>query len=452
MNLDDLLDKATEIPSYQGFPTVDELVERIHEIADQHPDSASVRRIGTSRLGEPLLELVVGDGPANAVVFAAVHPNEPIGGLTALWLAEAMASDPTLRADLGYTWHIVPCIDPDGTRLNEGWFKGPFGRGFYGRRFYRPAPDEQVEWTFPFSYKRAYFDRMLPETVALMRLIDDTQPAFMCSLHNAEFGGVYYYLSRAADSTLYDLLHGLPEKLGVALDTGEPEVPFVTEYATAIYEMIDSRKQYDYIEGLGLDPAVREAGTSSAAYASKYGTLTLVSELPYWTNPQVDDDSPTEDVYADVVRQRAAGLRELHEVLSTGLAAISDEVATNSPFLRATRAFTPGMGRAAEREERRADDPGNQRPATVAERFGCLDLVHCFRLRYGGMLLRALDGELAIGNGTPTIRAEHAKLQALYDSWVAEAATTTAEVIPIEKLVGVQYAAILATARHALKA
>jgi hypothetical protein len=80
--------------------------------------------------------------------------------------------------------------------LNEGWLKGPFTREHYARNFYRSAGDEQVEWSFPLDYKTAYFDAVLPETAALMRLIDHVRPALMCSLHNTEQGGVYYYLSR----------------------------------------------------------------------------------------------------------------------------------------------------------------------------------------------------------------------------------------------------------------
>ena len=79
-------------------------------------------------------------------------------------------------------------------RLNEGWLKGPFVRSHYGRHFYRPAGEEQVEWTFPFEYKKAYFDAVLPETLALMRQIDKRKPTLMCSLHNGELGGVLLLL------------------------------------------------------------------------------------------------------------------------------------------------------------------------------------------------------------------------------------------------------------------
>src|SRR5690606_37540367 len=127
-----------------------------------------------------------------------------------------------LREALDYTWHFIPTVDPDGSRLNEGWFAGPFNRTHYARHFFRPAAHQQVEWTFPFAYKRAFFDKVLPETLALMRVIDELKPEFMYSLHNAEYGGVYYYLSDQAEP-LYGLLGEIPGWEGLPLHLGEPE-------------------------------------------------------------------------------------------------------------------------------------------------------------------------------------------------------------------------------------
>lgn len=436
-----------QIPEFATIPKVDELNREFSGLADRA--ATPLRRIGTSRLGEPLWALTVGTGPAHAVVFGGVHPNEPIGALTATHLARTLIDDADLRERLGYTWHIVPCIDPDGARLNEGWFDGPYTRGHYARHFYRPAPDEQVEWTFPFAYKNAYFDRMLPETVALMRLIDDTKPAFMCSLHNGEHGGVYYYVSRDTPG-LYETLHAIAAGVELPLDTGEPEIPYVPRLAEAVFRMSRSEEAYDFAEAVGIDPVDRDTGASSMAYAEKYGTLSLVTEVPYWSHPDANDDGPASERYGDVLKMRAEGLDELVRVLGETLRVVEPELSARSPFLRASRAFIPGFERGARQDEYRAGLPESDRPATRAERFGCLDVVHMFRLRYGGMLLRALDGELAIGNGTPLIREHRGSLSAVYDAWVAEAeAETSSEPIPLGKLAAVQYAAILATSVYA---
>ena len=65
---------------------------------------------------------------------------------------------------------------------------------------------------------------------------------------------------------------------------------------------------------------------------------------------------------------------------------------TSSPFWRATRSFVTSIGSLPGQDEYRAAQAENERPATMAEEHALGDLVHCFRLRYGGMLVRALGG------------------------------------------------------------
>lgn len=442
-----VLDELDSVPDFDRFATVDEVNARFTALADAHPGVATLRRVGTSRLGDPLLCLTVGDGPRHAIVAAGPHPNEPIGGLTVSHLAARLCADDRLRRDTGYTWHLVACLDPDGTRLNEGWFAGPFTRTHYARHFYRPAPDEQVEWTFPFAYKRVYFDRVLPETLALMRLIDDTEPAFFSTLHNAETGGVFYYLNRPVPE-LHAVLKDLPARYGVPLHAGEAEHPAVKSFEQAIYQAPTMEDAYDYLEANGQDPVQHISGAASDSYIKKYGTLGLTAEIPYWTDPSAADTTPTARSYRDVVGEQARGLRETHETLARILASAQDDLVTASPFLRASRAFIPLLGGMAETDAVRAGDPSSDRPATVAEVSSCRENLSSMRLRFGGILLRALEGELAIGNVTPAIRAAAGELSELHTTWCAEG-ESPARAIPIHDLVAIQYGAVLAGAAHA---
>ncbi|MFI7450275.1 M14 family zinc carboxypeptidase [Nonomuraea sp. NPDC049714] len=442
-----MLDELDSVPAFDRFATVDEVHESLAALADGHPGVAGLRRIGTSRLGDPLLCLTVGDGPRHAIVAAGPHPNEPIGGLTVTHLATRLCTDADLRRATGYTWHIVGCLDPDGTRLNEGWFAGPFTKAHYGRHFYRPAPDEQVEWTFPFSYKRSYFDRVLPETLALMRLIDDTRPAFFTTLHNGESGGVFYYLNRPVPE-LHAVLKELPGRYGVPLHAGEAEHPAVRSFEQAIYQAPTMEDAYDYLEANGQDPVPHIGGAASDSYIKKYGTLGLTAEIPYWTEPEAADTSPVGRSYRDLIQEQAKRMRETHEILDATLSAVSGDLVTASPFLSASRAFVPMLADWAETDERRAVDPSGDRPATVAEVFSCRDSLASARLRFGGILLRALEGEMAVGNGTPVIRARAGELAELHARWCEES-ETAARTIPIHDLVAIQYGAILAGAAHA---
>lgn len=448
---EDILRRVRAVPSAEGFPSIDELIAAFDRLASAHPDRIVTRRVGTSRKGEAIPGYSIGSGTRSHLVVGGVHPNEPIGFLTALHLLTELLQDDALLASADATWHIVPCIDPDGARLNEGWYATPQDRNYYARRFYRPEPDQQVEWTFPTSYKNAYFDRMMPETQALAREIDRTRPDLYVALHNGEMGGVYYYLSRPVPA-LHDILHAIPAAVDLPLNTGEPESPYLETYAPAIFGTGSITDAYDYLEGLGLDPTTMVGGSSSSEYAARYGTLSLVAELPYWTHPDSDDQSDAGERYRDLLTRTSGSLIAASRELGAILTEAEEHVSIVSPFLTASRVFVPMLAEIGAMDQARAAEPGAERAATVAERFGCEDLVHCFRLRYGGMLLRALEAESVAGVAPAPLRRLAARLDAVYADWQSEAAEATkAQVIPIADLVGVQYGAILASAFHGLE-
>jgi hypothetical protein len=437
-----ILERARRVPDLDHFPGVDEITARLDDLAGRHPDLVTARRIGTSRLGEPITMYSIGTGPDEALVYAGVHPNEPIGFWTAIQLAEDLCADAVLRA--GCRWNIIGCIDPDGTRLNEGWFDGPWDRVHYLANFYRPAPAEQVEWSFPFQYKQAYFDDVMPEAFALMRVIDELKPKVAVSLHNTELGGVYYYVTRDLDGFVEEL-HEIAAAFDLPLDLGEPETPVARPLGPAVYEMISAKATYDYSESLGMTP-YSSSGGSSAEYAERYGTVSLVAELPYWTHPAADDRTPTDVAYRDVLIEAANGLEKditaLVEIFEAARAHLSDD----SQFVRATEAFLPYLSKRPDRDRRRAEQEDPARLATVSEAFGLRDIHRSFRLRYGGMLVRAIDGEIARGSAAAELHPLAKRLRALYRAWQDEALTLEPQLhrVPINHLVGVQYAATLA--------
>lgn len=179
---------------------MDELADRAAALVARHPADARLRTVGTSRAGTPLWLLSVGHGSRQALVVAGPHANEPVGGATALRLAERALADPgpTLRADA--TWNLLLCLDPDGSRRNEGWLAGPYTLGHYFRNFFRPGFLEQPEW-LPDGAAGA----VLPETRALLALQDELRPFFQCSLHGVDVGGAFVELTRD--------LPGLPQRV-----------------------------------------------------------------------------------------------------------------------------------------------------------------------------------------------------------------------------------------------
>ncbi|MER5423895.1 M14 family zinc carboxypeptidase [Streptosporangium roseum] len=426
----------SRVPDYTAFPTVDQMHAELDELAATHPDLVRLRRIGTSRLGEPLRVATIGSGPHDAVILGGPHPNEPIGSLTVSSLLRQLVEDTSLREDFGYRWHLIPCVDPDGARLNEGWYVRPGDRRAYAEHFYRPAEADQVEWTFPLTGEDYFFDRTLPETEALMRLMDEVKPAFVYSLHNGELQGAFYYLNRD-EPALAARLAAIATAQGLPLHMGPPEVPSAVPIGPAAYRTPRGAE-------LG---AIYGIGGGSVDYADRFDALHLVTELPYWADPRVADETPTDQGYGEAIQAGLAAQRALIAELARSVSAVRADLTVRSPFRLALQDFLDTHdGFISEWES----FPGTDRPATVAEVVGNRQLVHSMRLRYGGTYLRMLDAELGAGNRTPAIRAERARFGARFDDWFTEAeADATATPIPIRTLVAVQLGAALLAAESA---
>lgn len=447
----DLRQIAADIPDYQAFLTVDELNESSHRLREDYPDLVSIRVVGETRAGESIELLTIAGGADNAFVFGGPHPNEPIGCMTIEYLSRRLCEDAELRRELGCTWHFIKSIDADGMRLNEGWFKGPFTPTNYARHFYRPARHEQVEWTFPIDYKTLKFDDPLPETRALMRVIDETKPKLLYSLHNAGFGGVYYYVSRECPA-LYETFHQIPEWFGLALDLGEPELSFAQPFAPAIYRMLTSSDMYDHLERHSVaDPgAVIGFKASSAQYAERHGSFFLIVEMPYFDEPRVNDQSPTDTIRRDAILQAMDIAIEHDDWIRQLHGSVESDLRLDTPARRALEDFlvmSAGF-READREWVMQAEETN-RPATQAELFSNLYTSRFYKLLNTGLLARLLRDDIGSGNRGPTIQtaSEEAEARLEADGHALESALDY-RAIPIRSLVGVQCCAGLAAAAH----
>ena len=445
----DLLQIAADIPDFQEFLTVDELNASSHRLREQYPDLVSIREVGRTRNGDTIELLTIAGGDEHAFVFGAPHPNEPIGCMTIEYLSKRLCADDDLRVELGYTWHFIKAIDADGMRLNEGWFKGPFTPSNYARHFYRPARQEQVEWTFPIDYKTLKFDEPLPETRALMQVIDETKPRLLYSLHNAGFGGVYYYVSEQCPA-LYESFHQIPQWFGLALDLGEPELSFAEPFAPAIYRMLTSNDMYDHLErhGVAEPAAVIGFKASSAQYAERYGSFFLIVEMPYFDEPRVNDQSPTATIRRDAILEAMDIAAEHDDWIRGRHAAAESALRLDTPVRRALEDFlvmSAGF-RDADREWVMSAQE-TKRPATQAELFSSLYTSRFYKLLNTGLLARMLRDEIKSGNMDRAIQSASAEADARLEA-DGKALETALDyrAIPIRSLVGVQCCAGLAAA------
>ncbi|MGW4200994.1 M14 family zinc carboxypeptidase [Streptomyces sp. NPDC004726] len=431
------------IPSIDRFPSVDEMQAELDRLAAGYPELVEIRRIGTSRQGEPIRMLSIGSGERNVLVFGGPHPNEPVGALTVRELGRALCADDALRKDLGCRWHFVPCVDPDGARLNEGWYARPDSRERYGREFYRPAGDEQVEWTFPHLSGPGYFDRMLPETVALTRVIDELKPAVMCSLHNGEYGGVFHYVS-TADPDLAARLAAVPGYEDLPLHKAVWEIPASNLIAPGVI-LAPGIAETTAAMPAGVEAAT---GASSMDYAAPYGTVSVITEVPYWEDESAADTSPCGRTFGEIVGEIITACEETAQQLTGLIEDAGNDLTLDTPF---RRAFQDGLRGLAEMSSGwralLSDADAAGRSATVSEEFSFRMLPHILRVRYGGTALRLFGAETGAGNVRAGVRRGLAEAERLFTGWLTKADTALpGKRVDIRRVVAVQVGSALAAA------
>ncbi len=148
----------------------------------------------------------------------------------------------------------------------------------------------------------------------------------------------------------------------------------------------------------------------------------MVAELPYWSHPDADDQTPTDESYADLLRRCADALGSSGVELQAILDEASPMLTINSPFLEPR---VPSSRCSPARLRPTGPGPtGARRPDGHGRRaVRCEDLVRCFRLRYGGMLLRALEAETVAGTAPAPLRRLRDRLAERYATWQADEAT-----------------------------
>ncbi|QUO30857.1 hypothetical protein KFE17_07975 [Faecalicatena sp. Marseille-Q4148] len=437
-----------EIPDYKEFLTVEEMDESSKKLAEQYPECVSVFEIGKTREGRSLNCLKIGEGQHTALMFGCPHPNEPIGTMMLEYFTKSLAEQPELRKELDYTWYVVKAWDADGLKLNEKWLKGPYTLYNYSRNFFRPAGFKQVDWTFPIDYKELHFHDTIPETKAMMKLIDQIHPEFIYSLHNAGFGGVYWYLSKPTPE-IYDEMREAANKVDVPLNLGEPEAPYCIEWSPAVYQSLGIRQDYDYMEQYGnVDMAnAIKCGTCSADYGKEVcDAFTLLTELPYFYDKRIKDMSESDILRKDVVLEKLEWNEKSNQYITDTLKISQKYMDSENPFLLALLAFSENdSGEATKRMIE--ENPEYHKMATVAEKFDNQLISKFYKLLSYGMLVRANESELdkmrklgecdkekesALLKAFAIAEEEHKKLAEQLEKEI------TYEVVPIRKLVSIQ--------------
>ena len=438
-----LQELLANIPDYQAFLTLAEMDEATRRLAAEHPDCVSLFELGKTTEGRPILGLKIGEGSKNALLFGCPHPNEPIGTMMLEYFTRALAENSELRAMLDYTFYIVKAWDADGLVRNEGWLKGPYTIFNYSRNFFRPAANLQVDWTFPIDYKELHFHNIMPETQVMKNLIDRIKPAFTYALHNAGFGGVYWYVTEDVPA-LYPGLREAVERQGIPLHLGEPESPAIPQLAPAVLLAEGIEAEYDYFERFGAKniPKIVTSGTCSDSYSKQnYGTFTFLTEMPYFYDARIADSTPAAVTRSAAVIEKIDWTLESNRRMKEILQGSERYMGEKNPYLCAVHDALEDSGLEPNRRMAQ-EDPAYQRPATQAEYFDNVLVTQFYRLLSYGMLIRAHEyalartsdkaAETALQQGKEKAERLHRELADALEEKLDYS------VIPIRKLINIQ--------------
>ncbi|MEU9732239.1 M14 family zinc carboxypeptidase [Streptomyces sp. NPDC048002] len=431
------------------YPTVAEVTESARRLVDRFPGTGRLRRVGTSRAGRPLLMLSVGHGPRHVLVVGRPHPDEPVGGATALAVAELVArgdgpspaTDPTFA-----TWDILLCLDPDGAALSEGVARvssggaSPTLAGYY-RAAFRPVAAEQPEWA-------PIVERQLPESQALFQVIDEVRPFLQCSLHSVDAGGSWTQLTRDLPELAAPFAKSA-RALGVPLQHGTYDALYWDNPAPGVHVLPPPGSTARLAAGS------ENFERSTWCAPARYGGATAIIEVPMWATDLADDTSAHPDA--------ARALRNLSGLVREGgrrVTAVFDKA----------RGFLPPAGESPPRRvlewmaedlydlvadswaplARRAADPaGGPAHRLTTAQVCALDVVARRQpLRAAGLLLRLL--EEADDRSAPAL---HRELEELFTTWCAEfEQALDLRWVPVATQVEHQTRTVVAAADSALRA
>jgi hypothetical protein len=454
MELEEIL---SQIPNYKEFMTVAELDDSSKNLAKKSKH-VELKEIGKSKEGRTINCLKIGDGKENALLFAFPHPNEPIGSMSLEFLSHFLAENPEFTQNTGYTWYLIKAIDADGAVLNEGWFKGEFSPLKYAKNYYRPAPYEQIEWSFPINYKKINFETPTPETQALINLIQTLKPKFMYSLHNSGFGGVYFYISYAIANLFEDLVNFV-KKEQLPLHLGEPEAPYIKKLHDAIFQMFGVQEQYDYLEAKGIENPTEfiKNGTSSYDYLKKVAgqeSFTLVCEMPYFYNRSIADTSKTEFERRDLRIESLEYKKEIFIRAKKIFRHIKRYCNKTSRFYTAVAEYIKLTRPSLELEINvTKTSPEYDGKATVSQAFDLNVASRYYGLLIISMIVRLCEEAISLH---PEKEVEITEIKKDFENWIEQKIENLLidikfEVIPIQKLVRVQIGSVFITLENLAK-
>ena len=324
------------IPHFDTFCSVTKLHELVERLG--RDPRFTVRQAGKSVNGAPIHHVRFGAGAVKALVVGGPHAMEPIGSLTVYSLLSLLLDAAPALTGADVEWHVVPCIDPDGALLNEGWTQRKFSLESYVQGYFAQPRKRQVDFTFPISHGKLVFDRPSAEAQVLKDIIDTVLPDFFFSLHNLGFlGGAWCGVTRGIEARFGDEIRELIGRHGWLV---QPQVTYSqTSFGPGIRELPTMKGYYDHLMAHGLKlhkELLGEVGATSLEYLIdvKPDSFGMVAELPLIQHPQDVSSTPTGKSLRRMKLRFDADDKYLASVILEEFDRVRGDVDSESPFYR----------------------------------------------------------------------------------------------------------------------
>ena len=446
----DISNVLENVPEFTRYMTVDELHQRNADMVNEYPGKVELIDLGKSTKGEVIDCLKIGDGNYNAFIHGFPNCEEPYGGNLIDYFAEALLQDDQLRENLDYTWYLVKCSDPDGARLNEGFQKGPHTPMNFSLNYYRTPNFLTPESCFPYRFGPLNLNDPVPETEALMKLMDQVPMTFVSSLHMMKWGGITYEVPEPCELIYPDLWRVakkfdiFPRKrLGTTYAPGIQYAAYLTPARGWVRQWVAGNENIEPIRG---------------CYIYEYGQqfnpnmFMMIPECCIWFDPRMWDDTPLEITLGESLRYAKDTSDEVNNFMLRIWNEALPYQETDSPFKvmmeewmepiikRYTNVTNPPF---------RFDERIQNKRATMAEKVGVEGRDDLYRMFYLGGMVRTFNAELEEGGSEKLEDLNQevmGKLQE-YDNYLHDNYTVVNH--PIRNLVGMGIGSLIYSAQYA---
>lgn len=233
-------------------------------------------------------------------------------------------------------WHIIPCIDPDGAKLNEGWTQEAFSHTNFMKHFHKQLSTDQADFSFPLEYKTLNFNRPTVEARALSSVLNKVKPHFYFSLHNAYSSGCYFFINRDIGDVYYRQFYKLLDEESVHLNGENINTQLsANQYSQGVLTVADTKDAYDLMESKGIDiNRYKDSGNSSFGYCrEKYPSMLMfVSEPAYVNPPQTTQSNDSDYDLRQLILRMDAENKFVKTVVIEEWEKVKYELNTRSPF------------------------------------------------------------------------------------------------------------------------